>query len=458
MQKKSILMGSILGVACSLAISCSSKVKMADIPATADPREEVTKLSNDLNSAVGQNIDVLAADEYRKSRDFLGKAKMLIENEKPQSDSLDALRKSRGYLQQAYSVSENRESKAEGLFAARQMALKAGAATQSELRSDLTDLDSEVSSKADKLIDVDSDKLAGYQKRYVDLERRSVILTQLGKTQALVNGTKKDGAQKKAPLSFRKAELSLRTAESMISSNVRNPDGFADAVAKAKRDGNQLMKVMAVIQKNGKDLDESVAIKMVGQDTKIAGLNHNLDQVSAQGAANQSEMESRNQKLSDQVASGDQKIAAANRKARVQVVLEKARSQFSETEAEAYQQGENLVIRLKQVNFASGRSDLPANSISLLSKVSDVAKSLNPSQIVVEGHTDSIGTATANNTLSEQRAIAVATFFKSNGFSDIKVESEGFGFKKPIATNKSKEGRAQNRRVDIVITPEVVTE
>lgn len=140
-----------------------------------------------------------------------------------------------------------------------------------------------------------------------------------------------------------------------------------------------------------------------------------------------------------------------------QKAMETARKQFSVDEAEAYQQGKNLLIRLKKINFVSGRSELPGASLSTLAKVSDVAKSLNASEIKVEGHTDSLGTATQNKTISEERAHAVASYFKSNGFSHIAVASEGYGFEKTIATNKSKVGRAQNRRVDIIITPEVVT-
>ncbi len=120
-------------------------------------------------------------------------------------------------------------------------------------------------------------------------------------------------------------------------------------------------------------------------------------------------------------------------------------------------QGENLVIRLKKVNFASGQADLPQSSLAVLAKVSTVAKSLRASEIKVEGHTDSSGTQSQNQTISEQRAGAVASYFKSNGFNDIDVQSVGYGFAKPIATNKSKEGRAQNRRVDIVITPSAET-
>ena len=106
------------------------------------------------------------------------------------------------------------------------------------------------------------------------------------------------------------------------------------------------------------------------------------------------------------------------------------------------------------MNFASGRADLPAASLPLLGKVAEVAKSLKASEIKVEGHTDSVGNADLNKSLSEQRAGAVASYLKTNGFQATDVQAQGYGFEKPIATNKSKEGRAQNRRVDVIITPE----
>jgi OmpA-OmpF porin, OOP family len=403
------------------AWACSS-VKMADIPATADPREEVSKLASEINTAVTKNVDVLAADQFQKSKSYLAEAQRGIKDGKSQSKILDSLRAGNGYLTEAYAIASTRQGQAEGLLAARQMALQAGAASFTELKSDLEDLDEEVSERADDLADTKTEKIAKYEAQYVDLEKRAVILSQLGKIQAVVNGAEKNDAKSKVPNTFKKAEMSLKTAESIISTNVRNPAGYQDAVKTARADAKQLSNVLATIEQNGGNLEESVAIKMVAQNKKISGLESSVGEVAIQKA------------------------------------LEEARSQFSTDEADAYQQGENLVIRLKQINFASGRSDLPESALPLLAKVSGVAKSLNTSQIKVEGHTDSVGPALQNEALSENRASAVATYFKTNGFSDIQVESEGYGYKKPIASNKSKEGRAQNRRVDIVISPSSITE
>jgi outer membrane protein OmpA-like peptidoglycan-associated protein len=232
----------------------------------------------------------------------------------------------------------------------------------------------------------------------------------------------------------------------MISTNVRNPSGYEASVAKANKDAVQLLNVMSIIQQNGKNLKESVAIKMVAQNKTITGLSSDLDMAATKGQADQSMIQAQGQQLS-----------SANSKVRIQRVLEQARKQFSKSEAEAYQQGENLVVRLKQINFATGRSDLPAEALPLLAKVSEVAKSMKASQITVEGHTDSVGGPTENQQISEKRANAVATYFKTNGLENIDIKAEGYGFKKPISTNKSSTGRAQNRRVDVIITPETMT-
>lgn len=457
-MKKQYLFNLVLVLSFSVLVffGCSSSVKKADIPATADPHEEVSKLESDLGTALTKNVDVLATSEYQQSQKYLDRAKKAIEKGKPQADALDELRMSRGYLQEAVVLSLNRGKYTEELFITRQMALGAGVNSHPELRKDLAKLDSEVSNKSDRLEDLDADKLANFQSRYLDLERRSVILSQLGTAQAMVNGAEKNYAKRKAPLSFKNAELALTNAELMISTNVRNPSGYQEAVSKANKEANQLINVMSVIDKNGKDLDESVAIKLVAQNRTISGLTTELDTNAAKNAVAQALMRERNKELSSDVAAQKQNLAAANSKIQIQRALESARSQFTEDEAEAYLQGNNLVIRLKKVNFASGRSDLPETSLSLLAKVSDVAKSLNPTLILVEGHTDSVGSAAENKTISEQRANSVASYLKSNGFTDTKVEAEGLGFKKPIATNKSKEGRAQNRRVDVIITPEDV--
>lgn len=85
-----------------------------------------------------------------------------------------------------------------------------------------------------------------------------------------------------------------------------------------------------------------------------------------------------------------------------------------------------------------------------------IAQSLNqyPNSLVdVYGHTDSTGSASHNQTLSENRARTVANYLVSNGVSSSRVRSQGFGMTMPVASNDTPEGRAKNRRVEIKIVP-----
>ena len=84
----------------------------------------------------------------------------------------------------------------------------------------------------------------------------------------------------------------------------------------------------------------------------------------------------------------------------------------------------------------------------------DVIQGFGPGQVTVEGHTDAVGAARINQKLSENRAESVMKYFNSDSFRDThSVNFVGYGYSKPLGTNKTKEGRSQNRRVDIVIKP-----
>lgn len=460
---------------------CSSQVKKADIPSTASPTLEIQKLNADINAAVLKNIDVLAQDDFENAVKWYDEAKSDLENKKSQDQILNDVRTGRGHLEKAYSVSANQEAKATSLFQARQSALTAGAGTHPELRSELKKTDDAVSDKAANLEKVSSDDLIKLQNRYINLEKDATVLTQLATPNAIVNGAKKDGAAKKAPITFKKAELALKNAESVIATNVRSPKAYELALTQAKEQADLLNEVMTVIKQDGNKLAEPTAVKMVMQNRQINNLKTNL--TSSAKAANESAqaeaaLQAKNSQLSSDLDAKDsdlssskkdlsaaqseldstaKSLSSAQANVEIQKAIETARKKFTIDEAEAYQQGNTLLIRLKKVNFASGKSELPSSSTPLLAKISEVAKQLNATGIKIEGHTDSIGTAEVNKTISEERANSVANFFKSNGFEKVDIQSAGFGFEKPIATNKSKEGRALNRRVDVIITPEDMT-
>jgi outer membrane protein OmpA-like peptidoglycan-associated protein len=123
--------------------------------------------------------------------------------------------------------------------------------------------------------------------------------------------------------------------------------------------------------------------------------------------------------------------------------------------ASVKQEARGTVITLSgSVLFASGRSELLPDAQV---KLADVAKALieeDPdAPMVVQGYTDSQGATAFNEELSQKRADSVRTYLVSRGIAADRITAQGFGPTRPIADNTSAEGRANNRRVEIVVQP-----
>jgi OOP family OmpA-OmpF porin len=102
------------------------------------------------------------------------------------------------------------------------------------------------------------------------------------------------------------------------------------------------------------------------------------------------------------------------------------------------------------INFATGKSDIEPDSQKIIDQISGML-SANPSlKVSVEGHTDNTGTPAGNKALSESRAKAVMNACITKGIDKSRLTAKGWGQDKPVADNATEEGKAQNRRVEIV--------
>ena len=109
-----------------------------------------------------------------------------------------------------------------------------------------------------------------------------------------------------------------------------------------------------------------------------------------------------------------------------------------------------LVANMSDVLFRSGSFELAPGARERLAKVSGIVLAYPSLHVSVEGHTDSVGGDDYNQSLSERRAQAVRDYFVQQGISSNSVEAHGYGKTDFVATNDSAEGRAQNRRVELV--------
>jgi len=115
-----------------------------------------------------------------------------------------------------------------------------------------------------------------------------------------------------------------------------------------------------------------------------------------------------------------------------------------------------LVVNMSDVLFDSGKYTLRPMAREKLAKISGIVLAYPSLKLAVEGNTDSVGTEVSNQRLSEQRAEGVRTYLTQQGVPEGSTTAKGFGKSRPIATNDTSEGRQQNRRVELVVSGEVI--
>lgn len=112
----------------------------------------------------------------------------------------------------------------------------------------------------------------------------------------------------------------------------------------------------------------------------------------------------------------------------------------------------DVVLRLSGLSFAPGKSEITENHVPLLEKVKTAVGLFPEAQLVVEGHTDATGDAKGNLALSEKRAYSVMQYLRESMLIPAdRIQAMGFGSDKPVASNQTDDGRAKNRRIDIII-------
>ncbi|MCO6412303.1 MAG: OmpA family protein [Thiogranum sp.] len=132
--------------------------------------------------------------------------------------------------------------------------------------------------------------------------------------------------------------------------------------------------------------------------------------------------------------------------------IDKVQSMFTPAEANVFQQRNNVLIAAHGFRFPPGGSELETQNFVLLNKIIQAIRTFPESRINVSGHTDSTGSAAINQTLSELRAGNVARFLTEvGGIAAERISVNGYGKERPVASNETAEGRAANRRVEILI-------
>lgn len=132
----------------------------------------------------------------------------------------------------------------------------------------------------------------------------------------------------------------------------------------------------------------------------------------------------------------------------------KLRAQLQGTGVSVTRMGDQIILNMPgNVTFATNSSDISADFYDVLNSVVLVLNEFDKTYVDVIGHTDSTGSLEYNQRLSEQRASSVARYLKSQKVLPARVLTRGMGPGSPVASNDTQEGRALNRRVEIILTP-----
>jgi outer membrane protein OmpA-like peptidoglycan-associated protein len=200
---------------------------------------------------------------------------------------------------------------------------------------------------------------------------------------------------------------------------------------KIMKDADTLRQVSDIVKQKENE-SENLKLQVVSMQTRLGSLTE------------------AEKKLQDEGKALEQKL---NLTYQQEATIRQVAAKFTEDEGNVIRDGDNIVLRLFGLSFPSGKNAIEAQYYPLLTKVQDAIRKFPNCKVTIEGHTDSQGSDEANQLLSEARAKAVAEYFMANMSVQIPMNSQGFGESRPIASNDTPEGRAKNRRIDIVITP-----
>jgi outer membrane protein OmpA-like peptidoglycan-associated protein len=411
--------------------ACSSRPDIQEFPKSANAKQEMTKLEIAIDDSRFEDTDLLAPVSFKKSQEYLVEAREMEKENVNKDKVLKEVAYGKAYLEQAKGRGQDNRAKILDIIVARQAALSANA--NSLVAQDFSRLDNSLkkemakieNKERDQLKDKRSDFIAGY----LDLELRAIKKTHLGESKFLIDESIKNGARDLAPKTLGAAEKKYHEADLFITQNRYNTDAMTIQSAEVLKEAKNLESTTATARGLTAMSTEETALRMQAEEAR---LNDELGTSKALAASN-AEM-SKNEKLD--------------------AIYEEARQKFSPTEAEVYKQGKHLVIRLRALEFSPATAIIKGEKFALLKKVEDVIQSFDKSTVMVEGHTDSTGGKNQNQKLSAKRAEAVKQYLEVNSSDKVvEFESKGFGYEKPLATNKTAEGRAQNRRVDVIIEP-----
>lgn len=448
-----------------------------------DPVEQLVSLESDLEAARQENLNILSPRYFAKAERLYQEAQDMLERETDLSEILLTITAGRVELQRSEQTAQIARTVVADVIKVRELALAAGAA----------DLGTEYTATEDRFLQltraIEDNDLDSAQKdkakvfnAFDQLELRAIKERNLGEAHRLLDQAIANRAARQAPLSLAEAQQKLDEADAFVTARRYQRDEIRQKAAEALFYARRLEQIMLQSQRQENLPAEQAALYIEGLlhqtaeqltlpdqrdrvfEGQLEGILTAIASSQQQGQDQQDEigaLEATIDQLRVQIASlegstRDERSARQQlaEERRFQKLFSQVQGVFGPGEAEVYKQGDRLIIRLKTMSFSVGQAVIEADNYPLLTKVQQAIALFGEPQAVIEGHTDSTGSAAANLALSQKRAEAVRAYLVANDtLPKEKVEATGYGSERPLASDQTAAGRAINRRIDIVLIP-----
>jgi outer membrane protein OmpA-like peptidoglycan-associated protein len=476
----------LLSAAALVLTACAGhQQEVTSISKSENPQQLINDLDNDIAMARKNQVNVLAPTWFKRADNSLNAAKADLEKGGQISATFEYIAAARTQLQQAEAIAKTARTTIPDAIKARELARQAGA---TNLGSDYTTVEY---SFLDLIGAIEKNDLAYAKRRqavvteqYRRLELRSIKIQTIGEVRRLIEDARKKGLHRIAPLSFGAAQKKLTEADNFITENPYQKEKMHQLAAEALFMARRIQPVAAQTEIVDDMKPEQVVLWAEGilhQTSQKLGApdmrDHSFDDqvenilatISAQHA-DQEYMIENSKKQQEEIENLQKNIAnlegqtQKEQKEKERLLAEKQFNEklsgiqhyFKPQEAEVYKKQNQVIIRLKAMQFPVGQSVILPENYALLSKVQSAIRTFGEPDVIIGGHTDSTGSESLNEHLSQQRADAVRQYFVANETLPYeKIIAVGYGSMRPIASNATQSGRAMNRRIDIIITPEV---
>ena len=282
-----------------------------------------------------------------------------------------------------------------------------------------------------------------------------------------VDIAKSQKAEQYAPEVFSKAASSLQMAENSLASqadrsqiitNARQTIQFAEdarALSAERQEGERIQAekdaAAATAAAKAKSEADAAASTEAKRQAELTAAREAQQKAAAEMAAQKA--------AAEQAALQAKEQAARDEAARAQAATAALRAQLLQQLNEVLQTTDTprgLVVNMADVLFETGKYALSQDAQLKLAKLSGIIQAHPGLNLAIEGHTDTTGTADFNMKLSQQRADTVREFLISQGLSPDIITGKGMGQDNPVADNSTAAGRKQNRRVEIIVSGEVI--